>query len=81
MLGLGPREAIAVEDSPNGVAAAVAAGIFCVAVPNPVTSRLDLGAADLLLGSLADLPLRELIARVETVGKVSHSRHKTAADE
>jgi HAD superfamily hydrolase (TIGR01509 family) len=64
-LGVAAAEAIAFEDSPNGVAAAVAAGIFCVAVPNPVTSRLDLGAADLLLESLEDLALPDLIARVE----------------
>jgi len=66
LLGVGPEEAIAIEDSPNGVAAAVAAGIFCVAVPNPVTSRLDLAAADLVVGSLEDLPLRELVVRVES---------------
>jgi HAD superfamily hydrolase (TIGR01509 family) len=64
-LGVEAGEAIAIEDSPNGVAAAVEAGIFCVAVPNPVTSRLDLGAADVLVDSLEDLPLRDLIARVE----------------
>jgi HAD superfamily hydrolase (TIGR01509 family) len=64
-LGARPEEAIAFEDSPNGVAAAVAAGIFTVAIPNPVTSRLDLGAADLLLESLKDLPLAELVARLE----------------
>ena len=67
LLDLAPEEAIAIEDSPNGVAAAVAAGIFCVAVPNPVTSLLDLAGAgaDLVLGSLEDLPLRQLLARVE----------------
>jgi HAD superfamily hydrolase (TIGR01509 family) len=64
-LGVAPEEAIAIEDSPNGVAAAVDAGIFCVAVPNPVTSRLDLAAADLVLGSLEDLPLRDLVAQIE----------------
>jgi HAD superfamily hydrolase (TIGR01509 family) len=64
-LGARPEEAIAFEDSPNGVAAAVAAGIFTVAIPNPVTSRLDLGAADLLLESLEDLSLADLVARLE----------------
>ena len=33
------RDAVAVEDSPNGVEAAKAAGIFCVAVPGPMTPR------------------------------------------
>jgi HAD superfamily hydrolase (TIGR01509 family) len=64
-LGVRATEAIAIEDSPNGVAAAVAAGIFCVAVPNPVTSRLDLDGAALVLASLEDLPLADLVARVE----------------
>jgi HAD superfamily hydrolase (TIGR01509 family) len=61
-LGAGPREAIAIEDSPNGVRAAKAAGILCVATPNEVTRGLDLGEADLVLGSLAELPLDDLLA-------------------
>jgi HAD superfamily hydrolase (TIGR01509 family) len=60
-----PEEAIALEDSPNGVKAAKAAGIFCVAVPNPLTARLDLSGADLQLGSLQDIPLAEVIAVAE----------------
>jgi HAD superfamily hydrolase (TIGR01509 family) len=60
-LGLAAGEAIAFEDSPNGVAAARAAGIFTVAVPNPVTRALDLSAASLVVDSLADLPLEELL--------------------
>jgi HAD superfamily hydrolase (TIGR01509 family) len=63
-LGVEPTEAIAVEDSPNGVSAARAAGIFCVAVPNAVTARLDLSHADLIVESLEDVPLDELLARV-----------------
>ncbi|MGA3036079.1 MAG: HAD-IA family hydrolase [Vulcanimicrobiaceae bacterium] len=50
-------EAMAFEDSPNGIAAAKAAGIYCVAVPNPVTAGLDLAKADLVLESLADFDL------------------------
>jgi HAD superfamily hydrolase (TIGR01509 family) len=65
LLGLEPGEAIAFEDSPNGVTAARAAGIFCVAVPNGVTASLGLDAADLVLDSLADLPLADLLARVD----------------
>jgi beta-phosphoglucomutase-like phosphatase (HAD superfamily) len=55
---------VALEDSPNGVLAAKRAGLTCVAVPNPLTARLDLSAADLTLGSLAELPLADLIARL-----------------
>lgn len=62
-VGVEPHEAVAFEDSPNGVAAARAAGIYCVAVPNPVTQRLTLDHADLCLKSLADEPLRRLLSR------------------
>ena len=64
-LGVGAAEAIAFEDSPNGVRAAKAAGIFCVAVPNEVTRALGLDEADLVLDSLAELAPSELLARFE----------------
>jgi len=67
-LGVRAEEAIAFEDSPNGVLAAKRAGLYCVAVPNPTTKQLRLEGADLVLDSLADLPLEELIARVEAGG-------------
>jgi HAD superfamily hydrolase (TIGR01509 family) len=60
-LGLRAEETIALEDSPNGVTAAKAAGIFCVAVPNPLTQQLSLGHADLRLSSLTDLPFEQLL--------------------
>lgn len=62
-LDLRPDEAIAFEDSPNGVKAAKAAGIYCIAVPNGVTATLRLEEADLVLEELAELPLRELLGR------------------
>lgn len=62
-LGVDAVEAIAFEDSPNGVHAAKAAGIFTVAVPNGITASLGLDDADLVLGSLAELPLSELLQR------------------
>lgn len=62
-LDVAPQEAVAFEDSPNGVSAARAAGIFCVAVPNPVTIRLPLGHADHRLNSLADESLENLLRR------------------
>jgi HAD superfamily hydrolase (TIGR01509 family) len=61
-----PKEAaIVFEDSPNGVKAANRAGIFVVAVPNPVTSLLSFEGADLTLRSLADLHLPELLNKVK----------------
>jgi len=71
-LGLDAAEAIALEDSPNGIAAAVAAGLFCVAIPNAMTRDLDLSAANLRLTSLADLPLAELLQIAEN--------HRTGTD-
>lgn len=62
-----PGECIAFEDSPNGVAAALSAGVFCVAVPNPVTRQLTIEGADITVDSLADLPLEELLGRASAV--------------
>jgi HAD superfamily hydrolase (TIGR01509 family) len=65
-LGVAPSDAIAIEDSPNGVKAAKTAGMWCLAVPNPMTAGLDFSEADLVVDSLADLPLPDLLARVPT---------------
>ena len=62
---LDPSRAIAVEDSPHGIAAAKAAGLFCLAVPNEVTRSLDLTAADLTIESFEVMTLPELL-RVAT---------------
>jgi HAD superfamily hydrolase (TIGR01509 family) len=68
-LDVRPHQAIALEDSLNGVLAAKAAGIFCVAVPNTLTRRLPLERADLRLESLAQLSLEDLLARVAGNGE------------
>jgi HAD superfamily hydrolase (TIGR01509 family) len=65
LLGLRADEAIAFEDSLNGIRAAKAAGIFVVAVPNPITETFALDEADLLTGSLEELPFEELLAAAE----------------
>jgi HAD superfamily hydrolase (TIGR01509 family) len=62
-LGLAADEAVAFEDSANGVRAAKAAGLFCVAVPNGVTAAMTLDDADVVVPSLAQLPLEALLAR------------------
>jgi len=64
-LKLQKNEAIVFEDSPNGVKAAKSAGIFVVAVPNPVTSLLSIEDANLTLTSLTDLPLASLLDKVK----------------
>jgi beta-phosphoglucomutase-like phosphatase (HAD superfamily) len=55
ILQLAPDEAVVLEDSTNGILAAKAAGIRCIAVPNGVTRTFDLSAADEVLDSLADV--------------------------
>ena len=61
-LGVHPSQAIALEDSPNGIAAAKEAGLRCVAVPNALTRDLDISRADVRLASLAEMPLERLLA-------------------
>lgn len=60
-----PQQAIAFEDSPNGICAAKQAGIFCVAIPNQLTRNMDLSQADLLLDSLKQKTLDNLIWEIE----------------
>jgi HAD superfamily hydrolase (TIGR01509 family) len=66
-LGISPAEAIALEDSPNGVKAAKAAGMFCAAVPHGPTAQLDFSHADAVLPSLAEVPLPQLLQRASRI--------------
>jgi HAD superfamily hydrolase (TIGR01509 family) len=59
-VGVDAADAVALEDSPHGVAAAKAAGLACVAVPNRITAPGDFSAADLVVDSIAALTLAEL---------------------
>ncbi|WP_336081536.1 HAD-IA family hydrolase [Nocardia sp. SSK8] len=52
--GLLPEQAVAVEDSANGVRAAVSAGLRCVAAQNSYTRTHDLSAAHLVADGLDD---------------------------
>lgn len=69
-LGVSPSEALAFEDSPNGVTSARAAGIFCVAVPNPITRLLPLDHADYRIDSLAHETLQQLLWRAARKDKL-----------
>ena len=52
-LGVAPGEALALEDSPSGIAAAKAAGLTCIAVPQ--FAETDVSAADRVIDSLEEL--------------------------
>jgi beta-phosphoglucomutase-like phosphatase (HAD superfamily) len=56
-LGLVAAGVVAIEDSASGVAAAIAAGLACVAVRTTLTTGHDHGAATLTVGSLTELNL------------------------
>ena len=59
------REAVVFEDSPNGILAAITAGIFTVAVPNPLTAQLGVDQADLVIKSLDEVSLDDLKTRLQ----------------
>lgn len=63
-LGTTPDRALAFEDSPPGVRAAKLAGLFCVAVPGPMTKNHPFYEADMRMDSLSDMPLQELLETV-----------------
>lgn len=52
-LGVAPGDSLALEDSPSGVAAAKAAGLTCIAVPQ--FAETDVSAADRVIDSLEEL--------------------------
>lgn len=56
-LEISADQAVAFEDSVNGMLAARSAGIFCVVVPNSLTRYLTFGQVDLRVTSLADISL------------------------
>jgi len=62
-LALSPGECLVVEDAEKGVRAATAAGMKCVAIPNPRTASHDFSLAEVKLGSFGELT-PELIERL-----------------
>lgn len=65
-LGVDPAHAVAFEDSPNGTRAAKAAGMFCVIVPNTLTSQLAFDEFDGQISSMADQPLQDVLQMLTT---------------
>ncbi len=63
--GIGPEECIIVEDSARGLAAANAAGIRCIAVPNRLTESSDFSSAYRVVNGAREVAniVLDLIAR------------------
>lgn len=63
-LAVTANDALAFEDSPAGVRAARDAGVRCIAVPNEITRAASFDDASLVLASLAERSLDEIIRLV-----------------
>ena len=61
---MAPHQAVAIEDSHNGMLGAKRAGLKCVAVPDPVTASQDFSLADLRLETLEGVTLKSLVAQI-----------------
>ena len=62
-LGGDPALSVAVEDSPNGVRAAVGAGLYTIAIPHDLTRALDLTDAHEVHDSLESVSLEAALHR------------------
>jgi HAD superfamily hydrolase (TIGR01509 family) len=63
-LGVAPADCVVFEDSPNGIRAATAANMRCVAVPIRLNANLTLPSSLLRLRSLDEMPPDALLARL-----------------
>jgi len=59
-LGVAPADCLVLEDAPAGVAAAVAAGMQVLAMPDPHVDRAEVAHADLIVSGYADFSLADL---------------------
>lgn len=69
VLGVSANEAIAIEDSMNGLRAAKAAGLVALVTPNPVTSHMDFTGADVIVQDLEHITFAELADRYSAASK------------
>ena len=62
-LGASPDASLAIEDSSNGVTAAIAAGMACIAAPGPITVGADFSHATVSVASLTALDPADWLTR------------------
>ena len=61
-LGIPPKHCVVIEDSPNGLWSAKAAGMKCIVTPNPVLAGYsDFSSADLIRPQLTDVTIRDIM--------------------
>lgn len=63
-LDVSPGQAVAVEDTAHGVAAAHAAGMRCIAIPNPFVDVTRVQQAELVVASAGDIRLADALNRL-----------------
>ena len=54
--GVPPEACVAIEDSERGLAAALGAGLRCLAVPSPLTRRQTFAGAERILSGVREIP-------------------------
>jgi len=59
-LGVPPASCVVIEDSPNGLAAALAAGMRVIGFPDPHMDRARYASADFVVGTFAELSVADL---------------------
>ena len=78
MLGVAARDAVAFEDSFNGLTAAKAADLLCVVVPTSMTAGMDFSRADRVIKCLGQPPLAELLAELAPLRAAADGRGGSA---
>ena len=73
-LGVSAAEALAIEDSPNGVRATQQAGIRCVVVPNELTRKMRFPEEVEVLDSLENFSLNEYLKGHQQPGDLTNAK-------
>lgn len=60
-LGVAPDRCMVLEDTENGIKAAKGAGMYCIAYRNPNSGQQNLAQADLVVDSIADISLKNIL--------------------